>query len=34
MQPQTGANNDSFLLNALKHFLDYPEYFQIFKNAL
>ena len=30
---QTGAPNDGFLLNALKHFFAYSEYFQISRNA-
>ena len=29
----SGAPNDSFLLNALKTLLSYPEYFQIPRNA-
>ena len=31
---QSGAPNDAFPLNALKHCLSYPEYFQIFRNTL
>ena len=30
---QTGAPSDGFLLNALKHFFAYSEYFQISRNA-
>ena len=29
----SGAHNDGFLLNTLKHFLGYPEYFWISRNA-